>query len=100
MMVMAVGYSLMGVPSLVDEVKGDIASMSQAADPPCEKLQKRFDTLGLTDWKPQANPVIFWDFYAELGHPLRTSLAAMGPSLLARVVDLNDTQQGVLEIVY
>src|SRR5690625_7518717 len=93
-------FARMGVPSVGAEVTGDIAGMSQAADPPGEKLQKRFDTLGLTDWKPQANPVIFWDLYAELGHPLRTSLAAMGPSLLARVVDLNDTQQGVLEIVY
>ncbi|HLR86476.1 MAG TPA: helicase HerA-like domain-containing protein [Wenzhouxiangella sp.] len=100
LMVMAEGFSRMGVPSVVADVKGDIAGMSQAADPPGEKLQKRFDTLGLTDWKPQANPVIFWDLYAELGHPLRTSLAAMGPSLLARVMELNDTQQGVLEIVF
>src|SRR5690625_7867432 len=45
------------LPSVVADVKGDIAGMSQAADPPGEKLQKRFDTLGLTDWKPQANPV-------------------------------------------
>src|SRR5690625_7556803 len=76
LMVIAEWFTRIGVPSVVADVKGDIAGMSQAADLPGEKLQKRFDTLGLTDWKPQANPVIFWDLYAELGHPLRTSLAA------------------------
>ncbi len=101
LMVLAEGFSRLGVPVVLADVKGDLAGLSQAAPSPAsDKLKARLDKLGLSDWKPQANPVIFWDLYGELGHPLRTTISEMGPTLLARVMELNDTQQGVLEIVF
>lgn len=97
-MVLAEGFSQLGVPVVLADVKGDLAGLSQAADSPAsDKLKARLEKLGLNDWKPQANPVIFRDLYGELGHPLRTTISEMGPTLLARVMELNDTQQGVLE---
>ena len=101
LMVLAEGFSRLGVPVFVADVKGDIAGLSQAAaSPPSDKLQARLDKLGLKDWKAQANPVVFWDLYGKLGHPVRATISEMGPTLLARVLELNDTQQGVLEIVF
>ena len=70
------------------------------ADAPGEKLKARLAKLGLDDWKPQANPVVFWDIYGKLGHPVRATISEMGPTLLARVLELNDTQEGVLEVVF
>lgn len=101
LMVLAEGFSRLGVPVVLSDVKGDLAGLSQAASlPPSDKLQTRLNKLGLDDWQAQANPVIFWDLYGEQGHPVRTTISEMGPTLLARVMQLNDTQQGVLEIVF
>lgn len=102
LMVLAEGFSRLGVPVFVADVKGDLAGMSQAADaPPSEKLMARLDKLGIAaSWQPAANPVVFWDLYGKLGHPVRATVSEMGPTLLARVLELNDTQEGVLEIVF
>ncbi len=97
--VMAEGFSRAGVPVFVADIKGDLAGLSQPAEVKpfiTERLQK----IGKTDWAPSAFPVVFWDLFGELGHPLRTTVSEMGPVLLARILQLNDTQEGVLNIVF
>ena len=100
LMVLAEGFSRLGVPCFLADAKGDLAGLSMAAGPAGDKLKARFDKLGLTDWQPQANPVIFWDIYGKLGHPVRATISEMGPTLLGRVLELNDTQEGVLEVIF
>ncbi|MBS0430874.1 MAG: DUF853 family protein [Proteobacteria bacterium] len=102
LMVLAEGFSKLGVPVFMADVKGDIAGLSQAAaSPPGDKLKARLATLGIDkSWQPAANPVVFWDLYGKLGHPVRTTVSEMGPTLLARVLELNDVQEGVLEIAF
>jgi DNA helicase HerA-like ATPase len=100
LMVLAEGFSKLGVPCFLADAKGDLAGLAMAASEPGDKLKARLEKLQLADWKPQANPVIFWDLYGKLGHPVRATVSEMGPALLGRVLELNDTQQGVLEIVF
>jgi len=99
LMVLAEGFSRIGVPVFMADVKGDIAGMA-AAGTLSEKLQKRIDTLGISGFANEANPVVFWDLFGKLGHPVRTTVSEMGPTLLARVLELNDVQEGVLEIAF
>lgn len=99
LMVLAEGFSKLGVPVFLADAKGDLAGLSQAAGPAGAKLQARIAQLGI-DWSPGANPVVFWDIYGEQGHPVRATVSEMGPNLLARLMELNDTQAGVLEIVF
>ncbi len=99
LMVLAEGFSRLGVPVFMADVKGDIAGMA-APGTLNDKLQKRIDTLGITGYANEANPVVFWDLYGKLGHPVRTTVSEMGPTLLARVLELNDVQEGVLEIAF
>jgi DNA helicase HerA-like ATPase len=100
LMVLAEGFSKLGVPCFLADAKGDLAGLSMAAGEPGDKLKTRLATLGLSDWKPQANPVIFWDVYGKLGHPVRATISEMGPTLLGRILELNDTQGGVLEVIF
>jgi DNA helicase HerA-like ATPase len=65
-----------------------------------EKLQKRLDALGIDDWQPRASPIMFWDVFGAAGHPVRATISDMGPLLLARLLNLNDTQAGVLQLVF
>jgi hypothetical protein len=99
LMVLAEQFSRLGVPVFLADVKGDLAGLA-AAGTHSDKLQARLDSIGITDWRAEPNPVVFWDLYGKLGHPLRTTVTEMGPTLLARVLELNDTQSGVLEIVF
>jgi hypothetical protein len=100
LMVLAEGFSKAGVPVFLADVKGDLAGLSQAAQM-SDKLGKRLDMLGIRDtWRAHQNPVVLWDIYGQNGHPLRTTISEMGPILLARLLELNDTQQGVLNIVF
>jgi len=98
LMLMAEGFSKLGVPVFLADVKGDLAGLSQAGAMN-DKLKVRIDKLGI-DWTPNANPVVFWDIYGKLGHPVRTTISEMGPTLLARLLELNDTQSGVLEVAF
>ncbi len=98
LMVLAEGFSKLGVPVFMADVKGDLAGLAQAGVM-SERLQQRIDKLGI-DWAPAANPVVFWDIYGKLGHPVRTTISEMGPNLLGRLLELNDTQQGVLDVVF
>jgi DNA helicase HerA-like ATPase len=100
LMVMAEGFSRMGVPVFLADVKGDLAGLAQAAGAPGEKLKARIERLGLADWRPEANPVVFWDLFGQQGHPIRTTVSEIGPTLLARILEANDTQEGVLQVAF
>jgi DNA helicase HerA-like ATPase len=91
--------SLAGVPVFLADAKGDLSGLG-AAGVAGEKLQKRLDALGISGWQPASYPVVFWDVFGELGHPVRATISDMGPLLLGRLLDLNDTQGGVLQLVF
>ncbi len=99
LLVLAEGFSRLGVPVFIADVKGDVAGLALpgALSP---KVQERVAQLGIEGWAPEANPVVFWDLYGKLGHPVRTTVSEVGPALLARILELNETQSGVLEIVF
>ena len=99
LMVMAEGFSQLGVPVFLADVTGDLAGLCQPGAPH-ERISQRVEQIGITDYRQEANPVVFWDIYGELGHPVRCSISEMGPTLLGRVLELNDTQSGVLDIVF
>jgi hypothetical protein len=97
------GFSRVGVPSFVADVKGDLAGMAMAGSPTArthEAFAARAAEIGMTDWAYDANPVQLWDLFGEQGHPIRTTVSEMGPLLLARLMDLNEVQEGVLTIAF
>ena len=95
----AENFSARGVPVFMADVKGDLAGMSRAGgDNP--NILERVKELGLSDFKGEACPVVFWDVFGEKGHPVRATISEMGPLLLARLLELNDTQAGVLNMVF
>ena len=96
---LAENFSARGVPVFMADVKGDLAGISQpGGDNP--KVLERVKELGLSDFKGEASPVVFWDVFGEQGHPVRATVSEMGPLLLGRLLDLNDTQEGVLNLVF
>jgi DNA helicase HerA-like ATPase len=96
---LAENFSARGVPVFMADVKGDLAGISQAGGQSA-KIQERVKQLKLTDYSPAACPVIFWDVFGQSGHPVRATISEMGPLLLARLLQLNDTQAGVLTLVF
>lgn len=96
---LAEGFSKLGVPVFMADVKGDLAGMSQAGggNP---KIDARVQQLALNDFSYAKCPVTFWDVFGLKGHPVRTTMAEMGPLLLARMLNLNDVQAGVLNSVF
>ncbi len=97
--VMAESFSSMGVPVFLSDIKGDLASLAvPGTDSP--KMQERLGKLGIENFSYQSFPVQFWDLFGENGLPVRTSVSEMGPLMLARILDLNDVQSGVLNIVF
>ena len=92
-------FSAIGVPVFLADVKGDLSGLG-AAGSASEKFQKRLDSLGIADWQPAACPTVFWDVLGQSGHPVRATISDMGPLLLARLLGLNDTQEGVLQIIF
>jgi DNA helicase HerA-like ATPase len=99
---LAEDFSAAGVPVFVADVKGDLAGIAMPGSPTFKNaaaLEARAKELGMADYAYADNPVIFWDLYGEQGHPIRTTISEMGPLLLSRLLDLNDTQAGVLDIV-
>ena len=99
LLVLAEGFSRLGVPVFMADVKGDVAGLAQAGVR-SETIQQRVAQIGVEDYANEGSPVVFWDLYDKLGHPVRTTVSEMGPTLLARVLELNDTQSGVLEIAF
>lgn len=96
--VLAQAFSDAGVPVFAADIKGDLSGISQPGVPN-EKLLERAKGMNL-DLQPAAAPVVFWDLYGEKGHPIRATISEMGPLLLARLLDLNDVQEGVLNIAF
>ncbi|MEW6446183.1 MAG: helicase HerA-like domain-containing protein [Pseudomonadota bacterium] len=96
---LAEGFSRMGTPVFLADIKGDLAGLGQAGAPK-PKIQERVEQLNIEGFTHEAAPVVFWDVYGELGHPLRTTISEMGPVLLARLLNLNETQTGVLNIAF
>ena len=99
LMTLAEGFSRIGVPVFMADVKGDVAGLAVPGDIG-DKLRERAEMIGVDAYGPEASPVIFWDIYGKLGHPVRTTVSEIGPTLLARMLELNDTQSGVLDIVF
>ena len=97
--IMAEEFSRAGVPVFLADVKGDLSGLSQAG---VEKdfLTERAQTIGLSPYPFEASPVTFWDLFGKAGHPVRTTISEMGPLLLARLLGLNDTQEGVLSLAF
>ena len=96
---LAEGFSKLGVPVFMADVKGDLSGMSQAGGGN-KKVEERVQLLGLAGYKTQPSPVTFWDVFGKKGHPVRTTVAEMGPLLLARMLNLNDVQSGVLNAIF
>ncbi|MGB8338224.1 MAG: helicase HerA-like domain-containing protein, partial [Burkholderiales bacterium] len=97
--VLAENFSRIGVPVFMADVKGDLAGMSQAGKEN-PKIKARLDLLKISDFPYRAYPVTFWDVFGEQGHPVRATVSEMGPLLLARILNLNEVQQGVLALVF
>lgn len=97
--VLSENFSRLGVPVFLADVKGDLAGLSSPGkDHP--KIDERVSAIGLTGFEFSASSVVFWDLFGEKGHPVRTTISEMGPLLLSRLLNLNDTQSGVLTIVF
>ena len=96
---MAESFSSIGVPVFMADVKGDLSGIA-AAGTASEKMLKRLESIGITRFNPRANTAVFWDVFCESGHPVRATVSDMGPLLLARLLNLNETQSGVLTLVF
>ena len=99
LLVLAEGFSRLGVPVFMADVKGDVAGLAMPGSGG-EKIAQRVTTIGIEGYAPEASPVVFWDLYGQSGHPVRTTISEMGPTLLGRILELNDVQEGVLEIAF
>jgi uncharacterized protein len=99
LMVLAEGFSRLGVPVVLADAKGDMAGLAMPGIPH-ERIAARVGSIGIDDYSQQGSPVVFWDLWGRLGHPLRATVSEVGPALLGRMLELNDTQEGVLNIVF
>jgi len=97
--VLAEQFSSLGVPVFMADVKGDLSGIARpGGDHP--KVAERVKSLGLEGFQYQGYPVVFWDVFGSKGHPIRATISEMGPLLLSRILNLNETQAGVLNLVY
>ena len=96
---LAEGFINAGVPVFLADVKGDLSGMCAKGNME-DFLVARAELIGLKEYAPQSMPVVFWDLYGDQGHPIRTTVIEMGPILLARLLDLNNTQEGILNIAF
>lgn len=97
--ILAEGFSQAGVPVFAADIKGDLSGISQAIEVK-PKLVERAAKTGVDNYTPRGFPTIFWDIFGKQGHPVRTTISEMGPLLLSRLLELNDTQEGVLNITF
>ncbi len=97
--VMAEGFSQLGVPVFMADVKGDLGGLCKPGESN-DKIESRMAACGVTHLPFRSSPVTFWDVFGQKGHPVRTSVSQIGPLLLARLLQLNDTQAGVLHLVF
>jgi DNA helicase HerA-like ATPase len=96
---LAESFAAAGVPVFMADVKGDLSGIG-AAGVASPKLMQRLAAIGIDEFTPRANTAVFWDVFGEAGHPVRATISDMGPLLLARLLNLNDTQAGVLQLVF
>jgi DNA helicase HerA-like ATPase len=96
---LAENFSQLGVPVFLSDIKGDLSGLAQpgSATP---KIAERLKLLGIGDHAFKGFPVTFWDIFGKSGHPIRATISEMGPVLLSRVLNLNETQEGVLQILF
>jgi len=97
--ILAEGFSRIGVPVFLADVKGDLAGLSQPISPH-PKIDERLEAIGIDEFTPSGWPVVFWDLFGISGHPVRTTISEMGPLLLSALLELNDTQEGILHIAF
>ena len=97
--VLAESFSRIGVPVFLADAKGDVSSLAQAGSS-SPKFDDRIKILGIDSIPFAASPVVFWDLFGDQGHPIRSTVSEIGPLLLARMLNLNDTQEGVLSAVF
>jgi DNA helicase HerA-like ATPase len=97
---LAENFSALGIPVFLADVKGDLSGLALRPDTLNAKVAERARKLGLDNFAPLAFPVTFWDVYGENGHPVRATISEMGPLLLSRLLSLNETQEGVLGMLF
>ena len=97
--ILAEGFAEQGVPVFAADVKGDLSGIAVPGKGGA-KLTARAEKVGMTDYEPRGFTTIFWDLYGKQGHPIRTTVSEMGPMMLSRLLELNDTQEGVLNIAF
>jgi len=101
--ILAEGFSAAGVPVFLSDVKGDLAGLARAGSADFklhEAFTARAATIGLSDYRYQSFPVTFWDLFGTAGHPVRTTVAEMGPLLISRLLDLTEAQEGIINICF
>lgn len=101
--ILAEGFSAEGVPVFCADVKGDLSGICVAGSPDHKlhpKLISRAEKIGFEDYDYDATPSVFWDVFGDKGHPVRTTISDMGPLLLSRLMDLTETQEGVLTVAF
>ncbi len=93
--ILAESFSSLGIPVFLSDIKGDLSGISVAGQSN-DKIAQRVQTLRWSDYQTQANPTAFWDIFAKLGHPIRATISDLGPLLLSNLLELNETQTGIL----
>ncbi len=96
---LAEGFSDLGVPIFMADVKGDISGISQPGKPH-PKVDERVEKIGIENYTQRGYPVAFWDLFGKQGTPVRSTISEMGPQLLSRLLDLNETQESVVTLVF
>jgi DNA helicase HerA-like ATPase len=101
--ILAEGFAAAGVPVFVQDVKGDVSGLSRPGDPngkAHEALTRRAAQIGMKEFAYRGFPVVFWDLFGQSGHPVRSTVTELGPLLLARMLQLSEAQEGVLNIAF
>jgi len=96
---LAEGFSDLGIPVFLADVKGDISGISQAGKPH-KKIDERVEKIGIENYTQRGYPVAFWDVFGDKGTPVRSTISEMGPQLISRLLDLNETQESIVTLVF
>ncbi len=97
--VLAESFSRLGVPVFTADVKGDLSGLAGAGNPH-PKIDERLQYIGIDNHSFEASPTVFWDVFGKQGHPVRTTVSEMGPTLLSNLLELNETQEGVMQVAF
>jgi DNA helicase HerA-like ATPase len=99
MQILAEGFSDLGIPVFMADVKGDVSGISQAGKPH-RKIDERIEKIGIENYSQRGYPVAFWDVFGNTGTPVRSTISEMGPQLISRLLDLNETQESIVTLVF